>query len=438
MSIPDLSYRHIWFDALGWALIAIVGLAVTAAAVSCGARLGTASAPFLGWYRWRLGPGSCLAPILTIVVIVTSAGRWPERVKWPALQASAYCASLAWAISLALVDGAAGFTRGLDSPDEYLTDLHVIGDDPWRYVRTFTEAAPGYAPATRGHPPAPLLLLWALRRLGVRDHLLTGVLIAALGALAVPLVLSAVRDSCGDLAARRYAPVLCLAPYAIWLAVSMDAVVLLLGAAGIVAGVRASRRRSRGWSAAGWGALAGLVIGVAALFSYSAPWLGLSLVCLYFARRRAFLNIVTGVGALIPIFAAQLAGFVWVEGLLVANADYGLRVEPYRSALWWSGISLVALMLAAGPALVASARKIRNTPAWPFLAGAGSAVVFSVLAGLARGGVEHAWLPFFPWLTVAVVAPESPGGAPAGRTWPLAALGAVTAMVIEASLATAW
>jgi hypothetical protein len=106
--------------------------------------------------------------------------------------------------------------------------------------------------------------------------------------------------------------------------------------------------------------------------------------------------------------------------------------------LWWSGISLVALLLAAGPPLFASLRKVRNTPAWPFLVGAGLAVLFSVLAGLARGGVEHAWLPFFPWLTVAAVAPERQAGPPQPAPVLLAGLGATVAVVVEAVLATPW
>jgi hypothetical protein len=232
--------------------------------------------------------------------------------------------------------------------------------------------------------------------------------------------------------------VLVLAPYAVWVAVSLDAIVALLGAAAVVAGCRASRQQVRGWPATGWAVLAGVLIGVAALFSYAAPWLGLSVVLVYFARRRPFLNIVTGIGALVPIGAAQLAGFAWVSGLLVAEVDYGSRIAPYRSVLWWSAISLVALLLAAGPPLVASARKIRNTAAWPFLAGAAAAVTFSIVAGLARGGVEHAWLPFFPWLTVAAVAPERPAGPPVSSPLLLVGIGAGVAIVVEAILATPW
>ncbi|MBX6722797.1 MAG: hypothetical protein IRY92_06140, partial [Dactylosporangium sp.] len=215
-------------------------------------------------------------------------------------------------------------------------------------------------------------------------------------------------------------------------------VVAALGAGMVAAGVRASAPGRTGWSAGLWATASGVLLGLAAMFSYAAPWLGLSVVCLYFARRRPFLNAATGLGALLPVLAADLAGFGWVDGLLGAQADFATRIGPYRSHLWWSALSLVVLLLAAGPPLVASLRKLRNTPGWPFLVGAGAAVAFSLAAGFARGGVEHAWLAFFPWLTVAAVAPERQGG-PLPRTpVALVAVGAATAVVIEAVLATLW
>jgi hypothetical protein len=66
------------------------------------------------------------------------------------------------------------------------------------------------------------------------------------------------------------------------------------------------------------------------------------------------------------------------------------------------------------------------------------AVAFSLLAGLARGGAEAAWLPFFAWLTVAAVAPPIQGGEAARTPRLLVAVGALTAIVVEAVLATPW
>src|SRR5207248_2778159 len=119
-------------------------------------------------------------------------------------------------------------------------------------------------------------------------------------------------------------------------------------------GVRASARHRTGLRAGAWAFLAGALLGIAALFSYAAPWLGLSVVCVYFARRRPFLNLGTGIGALAPIVLADRLGFAWLSGVTAARSDYVSRVEPYRSAWWWGAISLVALLLAAGPPLYAS------------------------------------------------------------------------------------
>jgi len=354
------------------------------------------------------------------------------------LLAASYGAGLAWAIALAVADGAAGLTRSMLDPDNYLSDINSVGNDPLGYVRHFTQDVRAHSVSARGHPPAAVLLLWSLYRLGLTNHLVLALLITAAGVLTIPLVLVSVREVGGEAPARGYAPVLILAPYAIWVAVSMDVFVAVLGAAMVAAGVRASSPRRTGWRAFVWSATAGALLGIAALFSYAAPWLGLSLVCLYFARRRPFLNVGTGLGALAPIVLADRLGFAWLTGLAEARDDYVSRIEPYRSVLWWSLISLVVLLVAAGPPLYASIRKLRNTPGWPFLVGAATAVLVSVLAGIARGGVEHAWLPFFPWLTVAAVAPERPGGVDVPPPLMLVGVGALAAVNIEAVLATPW
>jgi hypothetical protein len=425
-----------WRDLLCWLALVGLGSALTAWAVFSGARLGTASAPFLGRYRFQLAPASLLAPAIAVTVLTLGATGWFERARWGLLSAAGYLAALAWALGLVLVDGEAGLTRSLRDPDNYLSELGAAGDAPLSYLRHFTQDSAAHSVAARGHPPGPVLLLWALERAGIHNGLALALLITAAGALTVPLVLAAVRGVCGETPARRYAIVLILAPYAIWVAVSTDVFTAVLGAAMVAAGVRASDRRRSGLRAGGWALASGVLLGLASLFSYAAPWLGLSVVCLYFARRRPFLNLGTGLGALLPVLLADRLGFDWLSGLAAAHRDYASRVEPYRSVLWWSALSMVALLLACGPALVASLRKMRNTPGWPFLVGAGCAVVFSVLAGLSRGGVEHAWLAFFPWLTVGAVAPQRQAGPDLPAPLALAAFGALAAIVIEAVLAT--
>ncbi len=381
---------------------------------------------------------SVLAPVVAAGVLALGVRGWYDRAPWWLVQLVAYAAALAWALSLALVDGFAGLTRSLRDPDNYGSDVTDVAGRPWHYLHEYVSDAATHSTAARGHPPGPVLLLWFLHRLGLNSQLGLALVVTALGVATVPLVLSAVRGVSGTRTARRYAPVLILAPYAIWTAVSMDVFVAVLAAVGIACGVRASAAHRSGWPSSGWALLAGLAIGLAALFSYSAAWLGLSAVCLYFARRRPFLNLVTGLGALVPVLAADRAGFPWLSGLDMAHNDFENRIEPNRPVLWWAAISVVALLLATGPPLVASLRKVRNTDGWSFLVGGACAVVFSIGAGLARGGVEHAWLAFFPWLTVAVVAPERQGGPPPPTPLLLAGAGAVVAVVIEAALTTPW
>jgi hypothetical protein len=78
------------------------------------------------------------------------------------------------------------------------------------------------------------------------------------------------------------------------------------------------------------------------------------------------------------------------------------------------------------------------TPGWPFLVGAVGGIGFAIVVGLTRGGAESGWLPFFPWLLVAAVAPARPGGEPPAAPLWLAGAGAATAVVIEAVLASPW
>src|SRR5690242_18726582 len=95
-------------DAVGWALLAGGGLALTALAVHPAARLGTASAPFWGRYDVRFGPGSLLAPTVAAgIVLLTLRGAF-DHCRWSILQIFSYGAALAWALALALVDGLSG------------------------------------------------------------------------------------------------------------------------------------------------------------------------------------------------------------------------------------------------------------------------------------------------------------------------------------------
>jgi hypothetical protein len=153
-------------DLLIWLGLTAAGLALTWWAVRAGVALGTRSAPFLGSYRWAFGFGSVLAPAVAAgVLLATVRGRF-THVGWRTLLWLGWAGTFAWSLSLALVDGASGLTRSLQAPDNYLTDVPAVGDDVLAYLRGYTDRAETLSVAARGHPPGPVLLLWALQRIG--------------------------------------------------------------------------------------------------------------------------------------------------------------------------------------------------------------------------------------------------------------------------------
>ncbi len=429
-------------EVLTWAALVAAGLAITAIAVALSAKVGSPSAPFTGRFRFKLEIGTLLAPATAVTVLAAVRAGIADRLRWPVLLAVAYAAALWWAVSLALVDGGNGFASPIDSPNEYWHDVAAVGSHPGHFLDTFTQRAPGYSIATRTHPPGPVLLLWGLSKLGIHRPELIGVLLTVLACLYVPLIGVAVRSLCHETAARRLLPVLVLAPYAVWLAVSMDAIVLLLAAVFVTLGVHGSEPGRKPW----WALASGLVLGCDAMLNYAVAWLGVSVVAVYFVRRRPLLNVFTGVGALIPLALAWIAGFSWSQGLRVAQHDFSVRVGPHRSWLLWALLDILLLLIACGPAIIRAVRRLHLTPGWPFVVGAGLAVAFAILSGLSRGEVERSWLAFYPFLLIPAVAPavrplaaDADSDLTAGPVpyWPVA-VGAAGAVVIEAVLRTTW
>ena len=419
-------------DAATWLLLGAAGIALALAARAAGLRVGVPGAPFTGEYRFKVEVGTVLAPAVAVAVLAAVRTGLHERLGWRRLLVLSWLATLAWALALAVVDGGNGLTYPIANPDEYLRDVPAVGDDPARFVRDFVADTPGYSVATRTHPPAPVLLLWLLTKAGLTRPALIGVVVTALGCLHVPAVAVAVRSLCGELATRRLLPVLVLAPYAVWVAVSMDGVTAALCALFVALGVVASEPGRRPW----WAIGSGMALGLAALFSYAVGWLAAIPLVVCFMRRRATTIAFLGVGALVPLALARALGFVWPDGLTAAQADWSVRVGPHRSWLLWVALDLVVLVVACGPQIVPAARRIGRTPGWPFVLGAAIGVGFAIGSGLARGEVERSWLPFFPWLLVPVVGAVN--GEPARPSLRLLALGATAAVVLESVLRSAW
>lgn len=332
------------------------------------------------------------------------------RLPWSVLLLLGYLGSLAWSLALALV-APGDLTAGLRAPADLLAAAGAVGDDPLGLLAAYTttpHAAAGAVAVLPAHPPGPVLATWLLTRAGLHGAVAIGVLFTALGALTVPVVCVAVRSLCHETAARRLVPVLVLAPWSGWLAASPDAVTATLAALAVAVGVVGCEpeRRSVWWALA-----SGLLLGLAALFGYAPVWLGVAVAAAYFVRRRPLLNVITGLGALLPLWLFYAWGFSWPDGLALASAPR----PSAGAALAWIFLDLTVLVLATGPVAVRAARRLRLTPGWPFLVGATATVLFAVALGLAEGGVERSWLPVFPWLLVAAVAPRPRPARPGDR-----------------------
>lgn len=425
--------EHRAADAALWLALVAAGFGLTALGRAAHLHVGVPGAPFTGEYRVKVEVGTVLAPAVALAVLAAVRAGVTERLGWSRLLLAAYGAHLAWSLALAVVDGGNGLAFPIANPAEYLHDLPAVGASPVSFVRHFVANAPHYSVATRTHPPAPVLLLWPLRRVGVTRPSTIGLVVTALGCLTVPAVAVAMRSLCGERAARLLLPVLVLAPYAVWVAVSMDGVTAALCATFVALGVVATEPGRPAWV----GVWSGLALGVAALFSYAVGWLAATVLVVCFVRRRAPTIAFVGIGALVPLALARMAGFVWPDGLGAAQHDWAVRVGPHRSWLLWAFLDVVVLVVACGPHVVTAARRVRRTPGWPFLVGALVSVAFAVGSGLSRGEVERSWLPFFPWLLVPVTGARD-DGEPAHPSLLLLALGAAAAIVIESVLRSAW
>lgn len=452
---------------LGADLIAagIAALLVAAAAV-VGVRLldnGVplhVDAPPLG-AQWlpHTGPGSVPAVLIALLVVM----RGPQlaaRLPWRRLLGLSAATSLAWTISLALIDGwQRGVVDRLTTKTEYLQDVPRVGD-VGAMLRTFVEHIRGLQPGSwtthvAGHPPGALLVFVGLDRVGLpggAPAALLCMLVGSSAAVAVAITLRALDAEGGQDTARAALPFVVLWPGAIWIGVSADGLftgVLAWAVALLAVGAARDRLDLVAVAASGAG---GLLFGAALFLSYGLALAGLLPLAVAIAARRIAPLLVTAaaVAAVVAGFAA--AGFWWLDGYqqvvirYYQPGEYGL-LRPYG---YWVWANLASLAVVLGPAGVAGLRRafapgrlaaVEDAPrrGWGLLkspqllcAAAMLAVLVADLSGLSKAEVERIWLPFGVWLIAGT------GLLPARQArWWLAAQ-AVLALGVNHLLLTTW
>jgi hypothetical protein len=329
-----------------------------------------------------------------------------------------------------MVEGPTGLTEGVTNRWEYLVDLDQVGR-PGAFLSTFTQRIDDFVTHVRGHPPGLLMVLWWLDRLGLGGPQWTAGLMITGGAAAVPALLVAAREVAGEDRARGAAPFLVVAPAAVWIATSADALFAGVGAWGVALLILATGREGLTGDLRAVGG--GLLLGVGLFLSYGLVPLCVIPLVVGIARRRIRPLVVGGlaVAAVALVFAGL--GFWWLDGLRETHHEYYEGIAARRPYGYFLFANLAAFAVAVGPAVVGGLAELRDRGLRLLIGGALMAVAIADLSGLSKGEVERIWLPFALWVGLAAAA-IAPGRRP--RAW-LAAQ-AATALTVQVGVATIW
>jgi methylthioxylose transferase len=360
--------------------------------------------PLHGLWRPNLfGPGT--APAVLIALLGWRyAADLSGRLSWRRLLAASYATSLAWLMSLALVDGGRGLSRSLGNRYEYLPTARDVGN-LHTLLETYVDRIPDSASDSwptqvAGHPPGTLLFFVGMVRIGLGGDLAAGVVVTVLAATTSVAVLVALRALDAEHWARRGAPFLVLTPAAVFMAVSADALIGAVVAWGLACLALATRKL---W----WALPAGGLLGYAVLMSYGMPLIGLVAVAVLVAGRSWTPLPVAAAVALAVVLGFAAAGFAWWDAYPVLRERYydgiaGDRPQSY----WWFG-DLACLVVSAGPLLLPGllAAAVARPRVVGLLAGSAAlAVAAADASGMSKAEVERIWLPFVPWLTLSLTA----------------------------------
>jgi methylthioxylose transferase len=426
----------------GWAALVWVAHRWGDRLIDSGHQLQVGFPPLVGEFDPRVGPRALPAVALGLAAIV-AAPILAERLTWRRLLMVSAVAAAAWAVAVALVDGSGALTSPLLLRGEYLHDVPRVAS-PGDFLASFTEQLPTYHTHTQGHPPGMVLLLWSLDRTGLGGARWAAALCIAGGAAAVPAVLVTLRAVAGEAPARIAAPFLALAPAAIWVATTADALYAGLGAWGVALVALAARRSGHQTPSRRHVVLAatgGLLLGATAFCTYGAVLLApvaLAGAMAAAAGRVPWRPVLVAGVALSTVAAAfAAAGFWWFDGLAATRAAYEAGVASRRPYGYFLLANLAAFAVAAGPAVAAGLSRLRQRGPWLLAGAALFGVALADLSGLSKGEVERIWLPFVPWAlaaTCTLARRHPPGGA--ARSWLSVQL--VTALTVQMTVRTPW
>ncbi len=433
------------------AVAAAAALVVAAAAqgrrlIAAGTDILLPYPPLLAAWLPHLGPGTPAAVAIAVAVTAWGPGL-AERLPWRPLLVSAWAATAAWTLALALVDGwNRGVVERLTSDNEYLHDVpraralpDLLGVFADHILTPKIDPAQTWAWTTHvgAHPPGAFGFFVLLDRVGLGGGGAAGavvVLVGASAAAAVAVAARALDPVGGEDLARRALPYAVLFPGAVWVGVSADGMfagVLAWGIALLAVGVGGTGPRAGAAALAG-----GLLLGSTLYLSYGLVLAGVMVLPLVATRRWGAVGLaVLGVAAVAAAFT--LAGFDWLTGYADVRVIYAASIASTRPYSYFVWANLAAFAIATGPAAVAGLRRLagslRPGPVgradWIVVA-AMAAVLVADLSGMSKAEVERIWLPFGVWTALACARLPHP------HRW-LAAQ-AVLALAVNHLLLTVW
>ncbi|MGV9867732.1 hypothetical protein [Rhodococcus koreensis] len=368
------------------------------------------AAPLFGFRDVHFGWGSPVAIVFAAAVVVWGPGL-AQTLSWRRLTVGVWLGSALWAMALALVDGwRRGFVDRLTSTDEYLHEVPGVTDIP-ATLRGFADRILDLQPDSwtthvSGHPPGALLTFVWLDRIGLDGGAWASALCVAVGSSAGAAVIVAVRALGDEATARRAAPFLVLAPSAIWVAVSADALFAGVVAWGIaLLALSATRAVPVPPLVA---VAAGVLLGFGVYLSYGLTLMAIPAVAVLVIARTARPLAGALVGALAVAAVFTLCGFWWFDGYQLVQERYYQGIASDRPFAYWGWANFASLICAVGLAVPAA---LPRTFAWsrvralspvPVLVLAALlAVVIADLSALSKAETERIWLPFECWLLAA-------------------------------------
>ncbi len=461
---PRTRFRGELLGTVGAALLVAVAFTIPQLAGEAWRHsLFAAAAPIFGHWSPHIGWGTLPALVLAATVVArgaASAGRLP----WRRLLTVGYLTAVAWAFALALVDGwRRGFTARLADGHEYLAEVPGVTDIasmPASFADRIVDGQPdSWTTHVSGHPPGALLFFVVLDRIGLGGSTWAGIVCVLVGCSAPIAVAVALRALGAEDRARRALPFLVLAPAAIWIAVSADALfagvaawavaLLAIAASARSTHLPANAPRTVSDSAPAPSMArrtaipaafaAGMLFGFGIYLNYGLILMGLFAVAVLLGAHTLRPLLPAVLGALIVVAGFTAAGFWWLDGyhLVVERYYQGIAATRPYGYWWWGNLAAtvcaVGLATAAALARALAPSRLRTLdPAALLVAAAVCAVAAADLSGLSKAETERIWLPFDMWLLVATAF------LPRGHVRPWLAVQAAGALLLVHLLLTNW